>query len=101
MPFFVVLIFWLVVIFASFSLFAEPGPVVIASILLFRALGVERTVLDRRPQPSLSGPMQISTIICTWCCRRSSRARRQPSRPSVGHYPLRQEQIGEPERLDA
>ena len=34
-PFFVVLVFWLMVIFASFSLFAEPGPIVIASTLLF------------------------------------------------------------------
>ena len=34
-PFFIVLVFWLVVIFASFSLFAEPTLIVIASILLF------------------------------------------------------------------
>ena len=34
-PFFVVLTFWLVVIFASFSLFAEPNRLVIASILVF------------------------------------------------------------------
>ena len=34
-PFFVVLVFWLVLIFASFSLFAEPGPIEIASTLLF------------------------------------------------------------------
>jgi len=34
-PFFIVLIFWLVAIFASFSLFAEPGPIVIASVLVF------------------------------------------------------------------
>ena len=35
LPFFVVLVFWLVVIFASFSLFAEPGPIVVASTLVF------------------------------------------------------------------
>ena len=34
-PFFIVLVFWLVVIFASFSLFAEPSPIVIVSTLLF------------------------------------------------------------------
>jgi len=34
-PFFVVLVFWLVMIFASFSLFAEPGGLVIVSTLLF------------------------------------------------------------------
>ena len=56
LPFFVVLVFWLVVIFASFSLFAEPGPIVIASTLRFRTLGIERAVLDRRSQPSLPGP---------------------------------------------
>ena len=53
LPFFVVLVFWLMVIFASFSLFAEPGPIVIASTLRFRALGIERAVLDRRSQPPL------------------------------------------------
>lgn len=35
LPFFVVLVFWLVAIFASFSLFAEPSPIVVASTLLF------------------------------------------------------------------
>ena len=34
-PFFIVLVFWLVVIFASFSLLAEPNLIVIGSILLF------------------------------------------------------------------
>jgi hypothetical protein len=34
-PFFIVLVFWLAVIFASFSLLAEPNLIVIASILLF------------------------------------------------------------------
>jgi hypothetical protein len=35
LPFFIVLVLWLVAIFASFSLFAEPGPIVIASTLVF------------------------------------------------------------------
>ena len=35
LPFFIVLVFWLVAIFASFSLFAEPRPIVVASMLLF------------------------------------------------------------------
>ncbi|KRR19167.1 hypothetical protein CQ14_27950 [Bradyrhizobium lablabi] len=34
-PFFIVLVLWLVVIFGSFSLFAEPGPVVVVSTLVF------------------------------------------------------------------
>jgi Protein of unknown function (DUF4239) len=35
LPFFIVLVFWLVVIFASFSLFAEPGLIVVVSTLVF------------------------------------------------------------------
>jgi hypothetical protein len=34
-PFLLILIFWLAVIFASFSLFVEPGRVVIAALLVF------------------------------------------------------------------
>ena len=34
-PFLLILIFWLAVIFASFSLFVEPGRVVIAALLIF------------------------------------------------------------------
>ena len=33
-PFFIVLVFWLVVIFSSFNLFAEPGAIVIGFILV-------------------------------------------------------------------
>ena len=40
LPFFVVLVFWLMVIFASFSLFAEPGPVVDRPQRFFFALSV-------------------------------------------------------------
>ncbi|QHO74408.1 hypothetical protein ACH79_18955 [Bradyrhizobium sp. CCBAU 051011] len=35
LPFFIVLVFWLVVIFSSFSLFAEPGLIVVVSTLVF------------------------------------------------------------------
>ena len=35
LPFFIVLVFWLMVIFASFSLFAEPGLIVVVSTLVF------------------------------------------------------------------
>ena len=48
-PFFIVLTFWLVVIFASFSVLAEPNRDRVNSGV--RDLGVERAVLDRRPQP--------------------------------------------------
>ena len=59
-PFFIVLMFWLVVIFASFSLFAEPGPIVIASILVF-ALSVSSALflIVDLSQP-FDGLMQIS-----------------------------------------
>jgi hypothetical protein len=35
MPVLVVLIFWLTIIFASFSLFAQPNTIVIGSLLIF------------------------------------------------------------------
>jgi len=34
-PFMLILIFWLVVVFGSFGLFVEPGPVVFAALLVF------------------------------------------------------------------
>lgn len=59
-PFFVVLVFWLVVIFASFSLFAEPRPIVIASTLLF-ALSVSSALfLIVDLSHPFQGLMQIS-----------------------------------------
>ena len=60
MPFFIVLTFWLVVIFASFSVFAEPRPIVIASILVF-ALSVSSALflIVDLSQP-FDGLMQIS-----------------------------------------
>jgi hypothetical protein len=59
-PFFVVLVFWLVVIFASFSLFAEPGPIVVASTLLF-ALSVSSALfLIVDLSHPFQGLMQIS-----------------------------------------
>ena len=59
-PFFIVLTFWLVVIFASFSVFAEPRPIVIASILVF-ALSVSSALflIVDLSQP-FDGLMQIS-----------------------------------------
>src|SRR6478752_8389182 len=59
-PFFIVLVFWLVVIFASFSVFADPSPIVIASILVF-ALSVSSALflIVDLSQP-FDGLMQIS-----------------------------------------
>ena len=59
-PFFIVLVFWLVAIFASFSLFAEPGPIVVASTLLF-ALSVSSALfLIVDLSHPFQGLMQIS-----------------------------------------
>ena len=59
-PFFIVLTFWLVVIFASFSLLAEPSPIVIVSILVF-AISVSSALflIVDLSQP-FDGLMQIS-----------------------------------------
>jgi hypothetical protein len=59
-PFFIVLIFWLVAIFASFSLFAEPGPIVIASILVFAISVSSALFLIVDLSHPFDGLMQIS-----------------------------------------
>ena len=60
LPFFIVLVFWLVVIFASSSLFAEPGPIVIASTLVF-ALSVSSALfLIVDLSHPFNGLMQVS-----------------------------------------
>ena len=59
-PFFIVLIFWLVAIFASFSLFAEPGPIVIASIPMFAISVSSALFLIVDLSHPFNGLMQIS-----------------------------------------
>jgi len=61
MPFLVVLIFWLTIIFASFSLFAKPNAIIIGSLLVFAlsAAGAIYLVLELG-QPFV-GLMQISS----------------------------------------
>ncbi len=61
MPFLVVLIFWLTIIFASFSLFAQPSAIVIGSLFIFAlsAAGAIYLVLELG-QP-FAGLMQISS----------------------------------------
>src|SRR5882724_6695228 len=61
MPFLVVLIFWLTIIFASFSLFAQPNVIVLGSLLIFAlsAAGAIYLVLELG-QP-FAGLMQISS----------------------------------------
>ena len=59
-PFLLILVFWLTVIFTSFSLFVEPGPVIIAALLVF-ALSVSSALfmVADLGQP-FAGLMQIS-----------------------------------------
>jgi len=59
MPFLVVLVFWITIIFASFSLFAQPTPMVIGELLVF-ALSVTGAVylILELSQP-FGGLMQI------------------------------------------
>ncbi len=61
MPFLVVLIFWLTIIFASFSLFAQPNAIAIGSLFIFAlsAAGAIYLVLELG-QP-FAGLMQISS----------------------------------------
>jgi hypothetical protein len=61
MPFLAVLIFWLTIIFASFSLFAQPSAIVISSLFIFAlsAAGAIYLVLELG-QP-FAGLMQISS----------------------------------------
>jgi hypothetical protein len=60
LPFFIVLVFWLVVIFLSFSLFAEPGLIVVISTLIF-ALSVSSALfLIVDLSHPFQGLMQIS-----------------------------------------
>ena len=60
MPFFIVLTFWLVVIFASFSVLAEPSRIVIASILVFAISVSSALFLIVDLSHPFEGLMQIS-----------------------------------------
>ena len=59
-PFFIVLTFWLVVIFASFSVLAEPSRIVIASILVFAISVSSALFLIVDLSHPFEGLMQIS-----------------------------------------
>ena len=60
LPFFIVLVFWLVVIFASFSLFAEPGPILVASTLVFALSESSALFLIVDLSHPFEGLMQVS-----------------------------------------
>jgi hypothetical protein len=59
MPFLVVLIFWLTIIFASFSLFAQPNTIVIGSLLIFALSAAGAIYLILELGQPFTGLMQI------------------------------------------
>lgn len=59
-PFLVVLVFWLTIIFASFSLFAEPNPIVIGCLVIFAVSASGAIFLVMELADPFSGMMQIS-----------------------------------------
>ena len=61
MPFLVVLIFWLTIIFASFSLFAQPNAIVIGSLLVFALSAAGAIYLILELGQPFAGLMQISS----------------------------------------
>jgi Protein of unknown function (DUF4239) len=61
MPFMIVLIFWLTMIFASFSLFAEPSPMVIALLIVFALSAAAAIYLILELGQPFAGLMQISS----------------------------------------
>ena len=61
MPFLVVLVFWLTIIFASFSLFAEPNGIVIGSLFIFALSAAGAIFLVLELNEPFAGLMQISS----------------------------------------
>jgi hypothetical protein len=61
-PFLAVLIFWLAIIFMSFSLFARPNPTIVAGLVLFALSASAAIFLIPEMSQSFSGLMQISSI---------------------------------------
>jgi hypothetical protein len=59
MPFLVVLVFWLTIIFVSFSLFASPSPVVIGALLVFALSATGAIYLILELSQPFGGLMQI------------------------------------------
>lgn len=61
MPFLAVLIFWLTIIFMSFSLFAKPNPVVVGSLIIFALSAAGAIYLILELSQPFAGLMQISS----------------------------------------
>jgi len=62
MPFLIVLIFWVSIIFANFSLFAEPKPIAIGAQVVFGLSAAAAIFLVLELGQPFSGLMQISSI---------------------------------------
>ena len=60
LPFLVVLIFWLTIIFASFSLFAQPNAIVVGSLFIFALSAAGAIYLILELGQPFAGLMQIS-----------------------------------------
>ena len=61
-PFLIVLIFWVSIIFANFSLFADPKPIVIGALVVFALSAAAAIFLVLELGQPFSGTMQISSI---------------------------------------
>jgi hypothetical protein len=59
-PFLLILVFWLTVIFVSFSLFVEPGPVIAVALLVFALSFASALFLVADLSHPFAGLMQIS-----------------------------------------
>jgi hypothetical protein len=62
MPFLIVLIFWISIIFANFSLFGEPRPIVISALVVFSLSAAAAIFLVLELGQPFTGVMQISSI---------------------------------------
>lgn len=60
MPFLMVLVFWLTIIFLSFSLFVEPNPVIVTGLVIFAISASGALFLVIELADPFSGMMQIS-----------------------------------------
>jgi hypothetical protein len=61
-PFLIVLIFWVSIIFANFSLFADPRPIVIGALVVFALSAAAAIFLVLELGQPFSGMMQISSM---------------------------------------
>ena len=61
MPFLLVLIFWLTIIFMSFALFAKPNPVIMGALLIFAVSATGAIYLILELSQPFTGLLQISS----------------------------------------